>query len=651
MRIARGVPGLLAGIAALAAIAGTASAQPVRNRTSILLDSSSSMVSTPEIVTFAETCAAAGWNGCTATGNPSVAQEQCNACMAWTVRSSPTCATSFAASCRATYQSCWQFVTGSATGCGQTLGVTGGIATRGDGTELTPGCDVDGDGLANDSRLYQAKEALRQVVAAPSTAGAELSLWRFAQVEGGQACIDDASCPDTPGGQSLLTCETIGGADRCALDAALLGSASGQCNPSTWNGAASAFSCAECSDTGSDRLVCEAYALGRIRTGGTSPLLATVNCALPTEDRRFTLNQGAVGGAGCDPAGADRLVDFPATGLDDNRVQIEAQIDHQLANLDGDVEISAHGASPLAAALRDLRSAVLASAAADTSTPCRRHQVVLVTDGAEGCETVSAAVAAAASLQDLSFTNASGVPVAGYDVPVHVIGFAICPPGTPNCQTRQDLNAIAAAGGTGGAIAVASQLELALALEQIVADSIATESCNDVDDDCDGATDEDFSAKGASCSTGLGACVASGQLVCAADELGLICDGTPGTPTDETCNGIDDDCDGAIDEEIECPPCTPNCPACGDGLDNDGDQLVDFPADPGCASAMGAAEDPECDDGMDNDGDDAIDFPADGGCESAADPLEIPEPAGALRDLTAAGVLWILGRRSRRADG
>jgi hypothetical protein len=44
-------------------------------------------------------------------------------------------------------------------------------------------------------------------------------------------------------------------------------------------------------------------------------------------------------------------------------------------------------------------------------------------------------------------------------------------------------------------------------------------------------------------------------------------------------------------------------PECGDGFENDGDGLTDFPADPGCHDAGTAFEDPQCDDGLDNDGD------------------------------------------------
>jgi hypothetical protein len=58
-------------------------------------------------------------------------------------------------------------------------------------------------------------------------------------------------------------------------------------------------------------------------------------------------------------------------------------------------------------------------------------------------------------------------------------------------------------------------------------------------------------------------------------------------------------------------------PACSDGLDDDGDGLVDFPDDPGCRDADQNTENPNCQDGIDNDGDGGTDF--DGG-ESALGP-------------------------------
>jgi hypothetical protein len=50
---------------------------------------------------------------------------------------------------------------------------------------------------------------------------------------------------------------------------------------------------------------------------------------------------------------------------------------------------------------------------------------------------------------------------------------------------------------------------------------------------------------------------------------------------------------------------------CSDGVDNDGDGFVDFPADPGCKNATSLSERTQCQDGVDNDGQSGIDF--DGG--------------------------------------
>ena len=73
------------------------------------------------------------------------------------------------------------------------------------------------------------------------------------------------------------------------------------------------------------------------------------------------------------------------------------------------------------------------------------------------------------------------------------------------------------------------------------------ERCNDLDDDCDGRVDEAFVSLGELCGVGVGACEAEGVVVCAADGL-TECTAVAGMPGVERCDGQDRDCDGAVDE-------------------------------------------------------------------------------------------------------
>jgi hypothetical protein len=96
--------------------------------------------------------------------------------------------------------------------------------------------------------------------------------------------------------------------------------------------------------------------------------------------------------------------------------------------------------------------------------------------------------------------------------------------------------------------------------------------------------------------------------------------------TASTCSDrVDNDGDGVVDFSAD-PGCDdaadttetePNHP-CDDGNDNDADGLDDYRpprglGDPGCASLTSPAEDPECDDMVDNDGDGKVDWDGDYG--------------------------------------
>lgn len=123
-------------------------------------------------------------------------------------------------------------------------------------------------------------------------------------------------------------------------------------------------------------------------------------------------------------------------------------------------------------------------------------------------------------------------------------------------------------------------------------------SCDGVDQDCSGEADEDYSSQNTTC--GVGQCSATGQTQCEDGSVTDTC--TPGEPETESCNGLDDDCDGSIDEGLggetttcgigacsaegqllcqggefvdTCEPGEPTTEQCGDGIDNDCDGQVD----------------------------------------------------------------------------
>jgi hypothetical protein len=81
-----------------------------------------------------------------------------------------------------------------------------------------------------------------------------------------------------------------------------------------------------------------------------------------------------------------------------------------------------------------------------------------------------------------------------------------------------------------------------------IAGTPAAELCNLIDDDCNGAIDETFTTVGTACAAGVGVCTRYGSFVCRMDGLGAECSASPGAPTGtDTCNYLDDDCDGVLD--------------------------------------------------------------------------------------------------------
>jgi hypothetical protein len=89
-------------------------------------------------------------------------------------------------------------------------------------------------------------------------------------------------------------------------------------------------------------------------------------------------------------------------------------------------------------------------------------------------------------------------------------------------------------------------------------------TCDDLDDDCDGVVDDDY----VSYDCGVGVCVGTSECINGIEECNTE---DPVSPADTVCDGLDEDCDGSVDEDYVVVTCgsglCQNSSSCSGGVE------------------------------------------------------------------------------------
>ena len=290
---------------------------------------------------------------------------------------------------------------------------------------------------------------------------------------------------------------------------------------------------------------------------------------------------------GCGPA--DSLVDPTNMSNEDVMLWLDGRESYP-----ADPELRANGYTPLTWSMASARQALVELISEDANASCRPYFVLLLTDGFQQCPGAQTqerdVVATELFTRTLGLRNLS-VMGESHDVRTFVVGFG------RGTAFVTELDAMARAGGTavnaqgdldlfnGTAYQANDPEGLVAALQGAIGNAQLRELCDGIDNDCDGQVDEDFPLLGQGCSVGQGLCARSGVGVCADNGEGVECSVEPFPGNPEQCDDLDNDCDGRTDEGVRnrCDQCGPEPTEICNGQDDD----CDGAADEGTRNACG----------------------------------------------------------------